>query len=450
MVQFGGQTAINMSQVLGQYNMPILGSSAEVINDASERGRFENIAKKANVLQPLGAATRNLDDALKIASKVSYPVMVRPSYVLGGRAMEIVHSENELKRYFTRAQNYVPGQTILVDQYISGIEIEIDAICDGDNVLIPGIMQHVERAGVHSGDSTAVYPAYDLSENEKSEIVEATKKLGITLGIKGLMNIQFIVKRSKKSFFDNNSHNSKDEKSKLYVIEVNPRSSRTIPFISKITGIPMIKLAVKVMYGKKLLDLGYGIDLVPEKKLFAVKSPVFSMSKLSGVDTYLGPEMKSTGEVMGIDDNLPDAMKKAMIASGLEVNEKTSFLLSIADRDKEDSLDFIKKLKANGNTIYATEGTYYFLKSKGFDSIKINKILSESPTVIDIINEGKVGAVLNTVTGNRNSIQDGYHIRRKATEFSIPCYTSIDTAYATIMNSSSKSLKVSTFDDYLD
>ena len=450
MVQFGGQTAINMSQVLGQYNMPILGSSAEVINDASERGRFENIAKKANVLQPLGAATRNLDDALKIASKVSYPVMVRPSYVLGGRAMEIVHSENELKRYFTRAQNYVPGQTILVDQYISGIEIEIDAICDGDNVLIPGIMQHVERAGVHSGDSTAVYPAYDLSENEKSEIVEATKKLGITLGIKGLMNIQFIVKRSKKSFFDNNSHNSNDEKSKLYVIEVNPRSSRTIPFISKITGIPMIKLAVKVMYGKKLLDLGYGIDLVPEKKLFAVKSPVFSMSKLSGVDTYLGPEMKSTGEVMGIDDNLPDAMKKAMIASGLEVNEKTSFLLSIADRDKEDSLDFIKKLKANGNTIYATEGTYNFLKSKGFDSIKINKILSESPTVIDIINEGKVGAVLNTVTGNRNSIQDGYHIRRKATEFSIPCYTSIDTAYATIMNSSSKSLKVSTFDDYLD
>ena len=204
------------------------------------------------------------------------------------------------------------------------------------------------------------------------------------------------------------------------------------------------------MYGKKLLDLGYGIDLVPEKKLFAVKSPVFSMSKLSGVDTYLGPEMKSTGEVMGIDDNLPDAMKKAMIASGLEVNEKTSFLLSIADRDKEDSLDFIKKLKANGNTIYATEGTYNFLKSKGFDSIKINKILSESPTVIDIINEGKVGAVLNTVTGNRNSVQDGYHIRRKATEFSIPCYTSIDTAYATIMNSSSKSLKVSTFDDYLD
>ena len=450
MVQFGGQTAINMSQVLGQYDMPILGSSAEVINDASERGRFENIVKKADVLQPSGAATRNLDDALKIASKVSYPVMVRPSYVLGGRAMEIVHSENELKRYFTRAQNYVPGQTILVDQYISGIEIEIDAICDGDNVLIPGIMQHVERAGVHSGDSTAVYPAYDLSENEKSEIVEATKKLGITLGIKGLMNIQFIVKRSKKSFFDNNSHNSNDEKSKLYVIEVNPRSSRTIPFISKITGIPMIKLAVKVMYGKKLLDLGYGIDLVPEKKLFAVKSPVFSMSKLSGVDTYLGPEMKSTGEVMGIDDNLPDAMKKAMIASGLEVNEKTSFLLSIADRDKEDSLDFIKKLKANGNTIYATEGTYNFLKSKGFDSIKINKILSESPTVIDIINEGKVGAVLNTVTGNRNSIQDGYHIRRKATEFSIPCYTSIDTAYATIMNSSSKSLKVSTFDDYLD
>ncbi|MAX12066.1 MAG: carbamoyl phosphate synthase large subunit [Chloroflexi bacterium] len=450
MVQFGGQTAINMSQILGEYNMPILGSSAHVINSASERGSFEDISKKAGVLQPSGSATKNLDEALLIASKVGYPVMVRPSYVLGGRAMEIVHSEKELNRYFTRAQNFVPGQTILVDQYISGIEIEIDAVCDGDEVLIPGIMQHVERAGVHSGDSTAVYPAYDLSQKEKNEIIEATKKLGKTLGIKGLMNIQFIVKRSKKSFFDNNIHNDNHEESKLYVIEVNPRSSRTIPFISKVTGIPMIKLAVEVMYGKKLADLNFGTGLVEEKKLFAVKSPVFSMSKLSGVDTYLGPEMKSTGEVMGIDDNLPDAMKKAMIASGLEVDENTNFLLSIADRDKEDSLDFIKKLKSNGNKIYATEGTFNFLKSKGFDAIKVNKILSQSPTVIDLINQGKVGAVLNTVTGNRTAIQDGYHIRRKATEFSIPCYTSIDTAYATIMNTSKKSLNVSTFDDYLN
>ncbi|NCG35017.1 MAG: carbamoyl-phosphate synthase large subunit [Dehalococcoidales bacterium] len=449
LVQFGGQTAINMSQDLGRNKFPILGSSANVINLASERGSFEKIAEKAGVLQPKGSVTIKLSEAIEIANKVGYPVMVRPSYVLGGRAMEIVHSETELKRYFTRAQNFVPGQTILVDQYIDGIEIEIDAVCDKENVLIPGIMQHVERAGVHSGDSTAVYPAYDLSSDEKKSIINATESLGKTLGIEGLMNIQFIVKRSKKSFFDNKDLNKFQEKSVLYVIEVNPRSSRTIPFISKVTDVPMIDLAIKVMLGEKLKNLKYGTGLIKEKKLFAVKSPVFSMSKLSGVDTYLGPEMKSTGEVMGIDDNLPDAMKKAMIGAGMEINPQTNFLLSIADRDKEDSVGFIKKLAANGNKMYATEGTHNFIKSLGIDSTMVNKILSQSPTVLDVINQGNVGAVLNTVTGNRSSMQDGYHIRRKATEFSIPCYTSIDTAYATIANNFTKSFKVGTVDDYL-
>jgi len=449
LVQFGGQTAINMSQELGKFNFPILGSSSKVINLASERGSFEKVAQKAGVLQPKGSVTIKLSKAIEIANKVGYPVMVRPSYVLGGRAMEIVHSEIELKRYFTRAQNFVPGQTILIDQYIDGIEIEIDAVCDKENVLIPGIMQHVERAGVHSGDSTAVYPAYDLSQDEKKALIKATESLGRTLGIKGLMNIQYIVKRTKKSFFDNKDSNDIEENSKLFVIEVNPRSSRTIPFISKVTNVPMIDLAIKVMLGEKLKNLKYGTGLIKEKKLFAVKSPVFSMSKLSGVDTYLGPEMKSTGEVMGIDDNLPDAMKKAMIGAGMEINPQTNFLLSIADRDKEDSVGFIKKLDANGNKMYATEGTYNFIKSLGIESTIVNKILSKSPTVLDIINEGKVGAVLNTVTGNRSSMQDGYHIRRKATELSIPCYTSIDTAYATIVNNSKKSFKVGTVDDYL-
>ncbi len=449
LVQFGGQTAINMSQDLGKYKFPIRGSSADVINLASERGSFESICKKSGVLQPEGAATIDLDKAISIANKVGYPVMVRPSYVLGGRAMEIVYKEKDLIRYFKRAQNFVPGQTILVDHYIDGIEIEVDAICDEENILIPGIMQHVERAGIHSGDSTAVYPAYDLSETEKKNLVEATRKLGKSLGIKGLMNIQFIVKRSKKSFFDSSNKISPEE-STLYVIEVNPRSSRTIPFISKVTGVPMIDLAIKVIYGEKLDKLGFSEGLVKEKNLFAVKSPVFSMSKLSGVDTYLGPEMKSTGEVMGIDNNLPNAMKKAMIASGLEVDSKTSFLLSIADRDKKDSVNFIKKLNKNGNKIYATEGTYNFIKSMGFDVEKVNKILSQSPTVIDLISNGKVGAVLNTVTGDRSAMQDGYHIRRKATELSIPCYTSIDTAYATVMETHNKTMNVSTVDDYTD
>jgi len=448
LVQFGGQTAINMSQDLGMYKFPIKGSSAEVINLASERGSFEKICKKAGVLQPEGSATVDLDEAIKIANKVSYPVMVRPSYVLGGRAMEIVYKEKDLIRYFKRAQNFVPGQTILVDHYIDGIEIEVDAICDEENILIPGIMQHVERAGIHSGDSTAVYPAYDLSEKEKKNLVDATKKLGTSLGIKGLMNIQFIVKRQKKSFFDS-SNKKHTEESILYVIEVNPRSSRTIPFISKVTDVPMIDLAIKVIYGEKLNNLGFSYGLAKEKNLYAVKSPVFSMSKLSGVDTYLGPEMKSTGEVMGIDKNLPNAMKKAMIASGLEVDSDTNFLLSIADRDKKDSIDFIKKLNKNGNKIYATEGTYNFIKSMGFKVEKVNKILNQSPTVIDLISNGNVGAVLNTVTGERSSIQDGYHIRRKATELSIPCYTSIDTAYATLMDTQNKSINVNTVEDYI-
>ena len=361
--------------------------------------------------------------------------------------MEIVYRESDLIRYFKRAQNFVPGQTILVDHYIDGIEIEVDALCDEEDILIPGIMQHVERAGIHSGDSTAVYPAYDLSDAEKNNLVDATRKLGKTLGIRGLMNIQFIVKRSKKSFFDS-SKKKETEDSTLYVIEVNPRSSRTIPFISKVTGVPMIDLAIKVIYGEKLSNLNYSTGLVKEKNLFAVKSPVFSMSKLSGVDTYLGPEMKSTGEVMGIDKNLPSAMKKAMIASGLEVDSKTNFLLSIADRDKSDSKNFIEKLSRNGNKIYATEGTYNFIKSLDIKVEKVNKILSQSPTVIDLIVEGKVGAVLNTVTGDRSSIQDGYHIRRKATELSIPCYTSIDTAYATIMDNDDQPVSVSTVDDY--
>tara|TARA_Y100000590_G_scaffold199670_1_gene226795 strand:+ start:4147 stop:7401 length:3255 start_codon:yes stop_codon:yes gene_type:complete len=447
LVQFGGQTAINMSQDLGNYNFPIKGSSANVIDLASERGSFEEICNKSGVLQPEGAATVDLDEAISIANRVGYPVMVRPSYVLGGRAMEIVYRESDLIRYFKRAQNFVPGQTILVDHYIDGIEIEVDAICDEEDILIPGIMQHVERAGIHSGDSTAVYPAYDLSDTEKNNLVDATRKLGKTLGIRGLMNIQFIVKRSKKSFFDS-SKKKETEDSTLYVIEVNPRSSRTIPFISKVTGVPMIDLAIKVIYGEKLSNLNYSLGLVKEKNLFAVKSPVFSMSKLSGVDTYLGPEMKSTGEVMGIDKNLPSAMKKAMIASGLEVDSRTSFLLSIADRDKNDSKNFIEKLSRNGNKIYATEGTYNFIKSLDIKVEKVNKILSQSPTVIDLIVEGKVGAVLNTVTGDRSSIQDGYHIRRKATELSIPCYTSIDTAYATIMDNDDQPVSVSTVDDY--
>jgi len=436
MVQFGGQTAINMSQELGKNKAPILGSNAEVINLASDRAEFEAIAKKSLVMQPAGGSVTKLSDAKKIAEKVGYPVILRPSYVLGGRAMEIIYSERDLSSYFNRAQNFVRGQSILVDQYINGIEIEVDALCDTEEILIPGIMQHVERAGIHSGDSIAIYPAFDLTQEEKNAIVDATKSLGKTLGIKGLMNIQFIVKRDDKSKFT------------LFVIEVNPRSSRTIPFISKVTGVPMVKLATKIMLNEKLSNLSYGIGLRENLNLFAVKAPVFSMSKLSGVDTFLGPEMKSTGEVMGIDQDFHVAIKKAFISKGIEINNQTPFLLSIADRDKVEATGFIKQLVENGNKLYATEGTYKFIKSLGCGVTMVNKILSRSNTVLNIIDEGKVGAVLNTVTGDRASLQDGYHIRRRATESSIPCYTSIDTALASVMAISDEKINAKAINDY--
>ena len=436
LVQFGGQTAINMSQELGKNNAPILGSNAEVINLASDRSEFAAIAKKSQVRQPAGGSVTKLNDAKKIAEKVGYPVILRPSYVLGGRAMEIIYSERDLTSYFKRAESFVRGQSILVDQYINGIEIEVDALCDTEEILIPGIMQHVERAGIHSGDSIAIYPAFDLSHEEKNAIVDATKRLGKTLGIKGLMNIQFIVKRDNKSKFT------------LFVIEVNPRSSRTIPFISKVTGVPMIKLATQIMLNEKLSNLPYGLGLRDDLNLFAVKAPVFSMSKLSGVDTFLGPEMKSTGEVMGIDHDFHVAIKKAFISKGIEINSQTPFLLSIADRDKVEAIGFIKQLVENGNKLFATEGTYKFIKTLGYEVTKVNKILSRSNTVLDIIDEGKVGAILNTVTGDRASLQDGYYIRRRATESSIPCYTSIDTALAYLMAISDEKINAKAINDY--
>jgi carbamoyl-phosphate synthase large subunit len=432
MVQFGGQTAINLSQSLDKLGMPILGSTADAIDVASDRRRFEDFLARLGIPQPPGAGVTSLEEALKVAQGTGYPVLVRPSYVLGGRAMEIVQNATELIRYMAAAAEVGTGHPILIDKYLIGREVELDAICDGETVLIPGILEHVERAGVHSGDSMAIYPGLTLSEEEVNTIVEHTTRIGLALKIRGLMNIQYVITggspyRSPEALRDS------DLASTVYVLEVNPRASRTVPFLSKVTGVPMVKLATKVMLGKTLADLGYKGGLWKRQKLVAVKAPVFSMSKLAGVDTYLGPEMKSTGEVMGIDYDFQGAVSKALLAAGLMFSSGGSVLLSIADKDKAEALSLVRGLIDCGNKLYATEGTAAMVEGLGIPVTMITKKLSEGhPNVLDIIMDGTVDAVVNTVTGERVHMQDGFEIRRAAVERRIPCFTSLDTARAAV------------------
>jgi len=432
-VQFGGQTAINLSQNLAKESMPILGSTAHTIDVASDRHLFEEFLRGINIPNPPGGSVSNIEEALQVANKIRYPVLVRPSYVLGGRAMEIVQSPEELQRYMNDALEAGEGRKVLIDKYFVGKEVEVDAVCDGESVLIPGIMEHVERAGVHSGDSMAIYPGLTLTKQEIATITDYTTRIGKSLNIKGLMNIQYVIVggntyRSPGSITEGTSEY---EKTEIFVIEVNPRSSRTIPFISKVTGVPMVNLAVKAMLGKKLADMGYGTGLFSTQGIVGVKAPVFSMSKLTGVDTYLGPEMKSTGEVMGIDYDFESAISKALIAADLRLPEKGSILLSISDEDKKQSGQLIQKLIDEGYDLFATEGTASLISKLGKKVVAIPKRLNEGhPNVVDIIVNGTVNAVVNTITGNRSAVQDGFHIRRAAVEKRIPCFTSIDTATA--------------------
>ncbi len=431
MVQFGGQTAINLSQSLDKARMPILGSTAQSIDIASDRHLFEEFLARVGIPNPPGAAVMDLEHALNVAQEIGYPVLVRPSYVLGGRAMEIVKNATELVRYMNSAFEAGSGRRVLIDKYFEGREVEVDAVCDGETVLIPGIMEHVERAGVHSGDSMAIYPGLTLSEDEVNTVVDYTTRIGNALEVRGLMNIQYVVVGG-PAYRSPKSTESSSDKTSVYVIEVNPRSSRTIPFISKVTGVPMVKLAVKVMLGRKLKELGYKGGLWKRQKLVGVKAPVFSMSKLTGVDTYLGPEMKSTGEVMGIDTEFTPAVAKALMAAGISVKPGGSVLLSVADRDKAESVQMIRDLHAAGCPLYATDGTASMIAGLGLPVIAIPKRLSGHPNVVDIIEDGTVQAVVNTVTGDREVLQDGFDIRRAATEARIPCFTSLDTARAAV------------------
>ncbi|MBE6107641.1 MAG: carbamoyl-phosphate synthase large subunit [Erysipelotrichaceae bacterium] len=410
-VSLGGQTAINLAERLSKLNVKIIGTDTEAIERAENRDSFEKVVSKCSIPQPKGQAVTDIETGLEVANRIGYPVLVRPSYVLGGRAMQIVHHDDELVEYLTSAVKIDKDQPVLVDKYIKGIEVEIDAICDGEDVFIPGIMQLVEATGVHSGDSMSVYPPYSLSEKVKETIKEYTIKLGLAIGIKGLFNIQFIV-----------------DHEDVYVIEVNPRSSRSVPFLSKSTGIPMANIATKVMLGRSLKQQGYGTKVMEERKRFYVKSPTFSFSKLHGLDTYLSPEMKSTGEAIGYDDSLNRALYKSLQASNMRVVNYGTVLVSMADQDKDAALSLIKRFYDLGFNIEATSGTAKMLKEHGIKTRVKKKISEGSEEILESIRKGHVTYIINTITNSDSSTtKDGYLIRRCAVENNVTTFTSLDT-----------------------
>jgi carbamoyl-phosphate synthase large subunit len=432
LVQFGGQTAINLSQSLAMAGLPILGSSARAIDTASDRHKFEEFLSRLGIPQPPGAAVTSVSEALQVAQNIGYPAVVRPSYVLGGRAMEIVQNASELIRYLTAAAALASDQPVLIDRYMEGKECEVDAICDGQQVLIPGVMEHIERAGVHSGDSMAIYPGLNLTSEEVDTIVDYTTRIGLALEVRGLMNIQFVILGG-PPYRSPNLPTGAGDATSVYVLEVNPRASRTIPFISKVTGVPAAAIATRVMLGQTLADQGYEGGLWPRQDLVGIKAPVFSMGKLVGVDWHLGPEMLSTGEVMGIDLDFPNALSKALLAANMNLRRKTGVLLSIADQDKAEAVVLVRALGESGCPLYATEGTAAMIAAMGIPVTMATKKIGEGhPNVVDVVNDGSVGAVINTLSGDTSVLQDGFFIRRAAVERQIPCFTSLDTARAAV------------------
>lgn len=419
-VQFGGQTAINLADSLVEHGVKILGTSLKSIDEAEDRHEFEAMLKKLDIPQPQGETAVTVEEALVIAQKIGYPVLVRPSYVLGGRAMEIVHNDEELKIYMATAVKEISHDApILVDKYIVGKELEIDAIADGEDVFIPGVMEHIERAGVHSGDSISVYPTQTISKEVKDTIIDYGMRIGKGFNFIGLYNIQFIV----------------DKQNNVYVLEVNPRSSRTVPFLSKITGVQMSNIATNAILGHSLKEQGLtpGYHMEEEGRVF-VKAPVFSFAKLRSVDTVLGPEMKSTGEALGSDINLEKALYKALVASGINVPTHGNVLLTIADEDKPEALELAKRFANIGYGIYATSGTADMLEKEGLYVHHANKIdEGDGNSVLDIISRGRVNFVINTMSNkDKNTSEDGFLIRRVSAENNISCMTSLDTANALI------------------
>lgn len=413
-VQFGGQTAIKLTQDLMDMGVSILGTSADSVDAAEDRERFDEVLEKCKIDRPRGATVFTVDEALEVANKLGYPVLVRPSYVLGGAGMEIALNDGDIKKFMKIINRQFQEHPILIDKYLSGKEVEVDAVCDENGVLIPGVMEHVERAGVHSGDSISVYPPQKIKPEIKAVICDYTQRLAKALHVIGLINIQFIV--------------YEDE---VYVIEVNPRSSRTIPYISKVTDIPVVDVATKVIMGHSIKDQGYEYGLQPEKETVAVKMPVFSFEKIKGAEISLGPEMKSTGEVLGIAKTFDEAIYKAFIGTGINLPKKKNIICTIKDSSKEEFLPIAKQFYMFGYDLYSTEGTYNFLKEHDVPVHRVNRIAEKSNTIFDLMLTDTVDLVIDIPTRNDN-LKDGFLIRRFAVEAGIPIYTSLDTAQALI------------------
>ena len=413
-IQFGGQTSINLAAGLEKHGIKILGTSVADLNRAEDRELFDQVVKELGLKQPQGITTTTHDGVIKAAQKLGYPVLVRPSYVLGGKAMEIVYNQDELEDYLHNHVDIASSHPILVDDYLDGRECDVDAICDGEEVLIPGIMEHIEHAGVHSGDSMAVYPAQTFSPAIKQKIADITKKLALKLNCHGIMNLQLI-----------------ERGGEIYIIEVNPRASRTVPFLSKITSIEMAQVATRVIMGESLKEQGFSSGLAPEPEMISVKAPVFSFSKLSDVDSYLGPEMKSTGEVMGSDFSFPKALYKAFSGANMQIPDSGNILLTIEDRDKEEILPIAKRFAQIGYRIFATSGTAAFLEQHHLHITHVDKIHDQSATnILTEFKNGKIDLVINTMGHDLAKTSDGFIIRQTAIQQNIPLITSLDTARA--------------------
>ncbi len=412
-VQFGGQTAIKLTESLIEMGVPILGTKAEDVDAAEDRERFDRILEECKIPRPAGHTVFTCEEAIRAANDLGYPVLVRPSYVLGGQGMRIAISDEDIREFIGIINRIAQEHPILVDKYLVGKEIEVDAVCDGTDILIPGIMEHIERAGIHSGDSISVYPAQSISQEAVDTIEEYTKRLARALHVKGMINIQFIVCQND-----------------VYVIEVNPRSSRTVPYISKVTGIPIVKLATKVIIGDTIRELGYQPGLQKKADYIAVKMPVFSFEKLQGADINLGPEMKSTGECLGIAHQFNEALYKAFLGAGVNLPKHRKMVLTVNDEEKEQAVDVGRRFEALGYTIYATLGTAEYLKRNGVHAVKINKLEQESPNLMDLIYSHELDLVIDIPAQGYERSRDGFLIRRHAVETGVNVLTALDTAYA--------------------
>ena len=428
-VQFGGQTAIKLTEALLKMGVPILGTSAADVDAAEDRELFDQILEKCQIPRPAGKTVLTTEEALAAANELGYPVLVRPSYVLGGQGMQIAINDADIVEFMKIINMTVQEHPILVDKYLMGMEVEVDAVCDGEDILIPGIMEHIERAGIHSGDSISVYPAQSISEKVKEEIVDYTKKLANSLHVVGLINIQFIVY---------------DEK--VYVIEVNPRSSRTVPYISKVTALPIVDIATKVILGDKIKALGYTPGLWPESKYIAIKMPVFSFEKLRGAETSLGPEMKSTGECLGIAKTYHEALYKAFLGAGVNLPKHKKVIMTVNKADREEAVGLGRRLIALGYQIYATKGTAEALEKNGIKATIIHKIGQGIPNILDLILSHEIDMVINTPTQGRNKQRDGFLIRRTSIETGVTCFTALDTASALLTSMESDNSDITLVD----